>query len=96
MFLDLSGRRLRQLLKVHAIRRIEVGQPLPYKLDQFLLAQIGPLRRHERHGPFAPMLVRHRDDSHLENIRVGREYLLDFDRGDVLATADNEVLAAIG
>ena len=42
----------------------------------------------------APFLVRHADDRHLLHGRVAQQHALDLDRRDVLAAADDHVLAS--
>src|SRR6266566_8896061 len=94
VLLDLAGRGLGQLgHEGHAVRRLEVREPVAGEADDLVLARLLPLAQHHvRVGRLAPFLVREADDGRLHHRRVAQQDALDLQRGDVLATADDHVL----
>ena len=53
------------------------------------------LEQHERTGRFAPFLVRPGDDRRFHHLRMAVEAFFDFQRADVFAARDDDVLSAI-
>src|SRR5690606_7529967 len=95
--LDLAGGRLRQLRdELHRVGRLETGQALPGVPDQLGLGGGLPVaQHHERLGPLAPLLVRHRDDRDLQDRGMGVDRALHLHRRDVLAAGDDDVLGPV-
>src|SRR5205807_8867905 len=90
------SRCFRQRPELDRVRALVVGKALPAERDDLLRGGRGALvERDERLRPLAPVRVRDPDDRAFEHGRVGGDRLLDFDAGDVLATGDDDVLAAV-
>src|SRR6202035_5538061 len=96
-FLNLSGRRLRQFIhEVKRARNLEMRQRGAGKIMQLSLRRgLTGAQNDECVGRFTPFFMRHADHRNLEHGRVAQQRALDFDRGDVLAAADDDVLEAV-
>src|SRR5262249_7992336 len=94
--LGFARRCLRQRAELNRVRALVVCEALPAERDDLLRGGRAALaERDERLRPLAPVRVRDPDDRAFEYGRVGGDRLLDFDAGDVLATGDDDVLAAV-
>src|SRR6266480_4259174 len=81
IFLDLSGRRLRQFRHERELAwRLEMCQPASHEFSQLRFGDAGPgLQHDERMRDVAPLRVWHADHSSLEDRRVPEQHTLDFD-----------------
>lgn len=95
-FLDLPGRRLRQLAEPHRLRNLVCGEQQPAVRDDLLLGRrhsVAQLDERARH--LAPLRIRQRDDGRDRDGRMPVQRVLDLDARDVLAARDDDVLAAV-
>src|SRR2546425_5892117 len=96
ILLNLAGRGLRQVLEFDCRWTLEVSHPRPAVLDDLFRGGLSArFCSHESLWHFPPLLIGNRDHRALKHGRVGRDGLFDFDRADVLAAGDNDVLLPI-
>jgi hypothetical protein len=95
--LHLTRRGFRKLVdEANPLRCLEVGQTIPHVKLEFVRGHFGSVAQdHKGMGRFASPLMRNANDRHFLNGRVTQQAALDLDRGDVLATADDDILEAI-
>src|SRR6476660_2549337 len=94
--LDLAGRRLRQLAEMNGLRALEAGQARLAVVDNFLLSHRGAVAQdNEGLRCLAPIIVRNADHRYLEHGGMRGNGLLNLDRRDVLATANDDVLGPV-
>src|SRR2546430_8561102 len=94
--LDLAGRCLRQRTEDDRARRLEVREMLATPGNQLELGDARRVRleQHECTRRLAPLLVRPGDDRGLHDLRMTVTAFLDFQRADVFAARDDDVLVA--
>src|SRR5579884_816242 len=84
------------LHEFHRAWALVVGQPRAAEVDQFRFADLSArLEYHDSLGHLAPDSVRHGDNNHFVNAGMCGERLFYFQRSNVLAATDNDVLLAI-
>src|SRR3954463_8039003 len=95
-FLDLAGRGFRYRPEHNRLRRLEARHMLSAECDDvgFRRACV-LLQLDERAGHLAPFGIRLGDHGCEQHCRMLVEHVLDFDRGDVLATGDDDVLGTV-
>src|SRR6266849_5666913 len=95
VLLNLAGCGLRKLVdEPPDTRDLVRGQAFSTKLRQFLLGDLMPrLGLDKSNGHFAPVAVRNPDDGRSHDGGVGIENVLDLAGIDILAPADDHVLA---
>jgi|SRR3990172_773505 len=77
------------------VRHFEASELSTAVLDDLLFAHLrAVLQFDERAGRLAPRRIRLGDDGRGENRGVAIEHVLDFDRGDILASGNDDVLGA--
>jgi hypothetical protein len=89
---DLAGRVARQRVEeAEALRRLELRQPRAAEVRELVLGDRLALADDDvGDGDLVPALVGAGDDRRLEDRRVLVDDALDLERGDVLATADDQ------
>src|SRR6185437_11475738 len=94
--LDLARRRLRQFAEHDALRHLESREMPAAMLDQLAgLDASARFQFDERARRFAPARIGFRDDRRAEDRRVTVQHVLDFERADVLAARDDDVLRSV-
>src|SRR3954452_25524570 len=94
--LDLAGRGLGKLAEFDSCRCLEAGDALLAELHDLLFGGFYPLLKgNESLRTLPPFLVRDGDHGSFHHGWMLANSLLDLDRGDVLATGDDHVLAAV-
>src|SRR4029453_7695389 len=97
VFLNFAGCSFGKLLeKGHAMRRFEMREVGPCKLAQlFLIRALALLEHNKSVWRLAPATMRQPDDRNLLYRRMSQKHALDFDGGNVLAAADDDVFQAV-
>src|SRR4051794_15636514 len=93
----LAGGRLRELVDERDLpRSLERREEPAHVLDQLRLVDArARAADHERLGTLTPALVGRADHRHLEDAGMAGDRVLDLDRRDVLAAADDHVLRPV-
>ncbi len=72
------------------------GQMVPAEaVERFLIGCCAGFEDHGSSDDLPPFRIRHTNHHRIEHVWVLSEHLLDFDRVDVLAAADDQVTAAL-
>ena len=97
ILLNLAGGRLWEFdHESESMWNFKVSEPFPGKSAQFSFTHdSGPVEDHKSMRGFSPFFVRNADHRDLLHGRMPQQKALDFDRGNVLTSADDDILEAI-
>src|SRR5262245_34062779 len=97
VLLDLAGGGLGKLRhEGEGMRNFEVSHPFARELAEFVFGcRAARFQYHESARGFSPLLVGNTDNRDFLYRGMAQQDAFDFDRGDVLAAADDDILEAI-